>query len=389
MKRAARAALISMAAAAISAAGVAPVRAEPAATPLQVEPVATPLQVEPVATPLQAEPAATPLRARLEFIRGPGAEDCPDEQLLRAETARAMGGVDPYDAEAPFTMTATIERRRGKLAASMFLRDGDGHGRWFDGFSAPDDCKVLVTAMALSIAVLLGDAAELPAPPASAAPARPASPPAPPEGPCSPERPCPPKPAHAPPAPLRTAPPVRALPRSRASPVVGERFRWVAGLDAVTGLGMTPGIAIGPALSIGGRWPAWSVALEVRGLASLPKKIDRVPMEVSLLTMNAALCHHRQLLFACGLSEFGGLRASPDVPLGGASRLNLRAGLGARIGIAWSFSESFSVRGYTDVVQTLTAAEVDRHPSVPGSARALWSAPPASVAFGLGVHASL
>ncbi|WP_437906661.1 hypothetical protein WME95_01555 [Sorangium sp. So ce327] len=357
-KRAARAALASMAAAAISAAGVAPVR---------------------------AEPAATPLRARLEFIRGPGAEECPDEQLLRVETVRAMGGVDPYDTEAPFSMTASIERRRGKLAASMFLRDGDGHGRWFDGFSAYDDCKVLVTAMALSIAVLLDDAAELAAPPG--VPAKPASPPAPPDGPCSPDRPCPPKPSPAPPSSPRTASPVRAPPRSRASPVAGERFSWVAGLGAVAGLGMTPGVAGGPALSFGARWPAWSVALEVRGLASLPKTIDKVPMAVSLLTANAAICHHRQFLFACGLSELGGLRASSDVPLGGASRLSLRAGLGARIGVAWPFAESLSARGYTDVVQTLSGMAIERHPNVPGSERALWSAPSASVAFGLGVHA--
>ncbi|WP_437914537.1 hypothetical protein WME73_01525 [Sorangium sp. So ce302] len=352
MKRAAHAALASMAAAAISGVGAAPVR---------------------------AEPTATPLRVRIEFIRGPGAEDCPDEPFLRAETARAMGGVDPYDAEAPFTMTASIERRHGKLAASLFLRDGDGHGRWADGFSARDDCKVLVTAMAVSIALLLDDASELPAPPA--APAKPASPPAPPEEPCSPDRPCPPKPAPAP------SPP-RAAPRSSAPPVAGERFRWVAGLGAVTGLGMTPGLAAGPALSVGARWPAWSVALEVRALASLPKTIDKVPMAVSLLTTNAALCHHRQILFACGLSEFGRLRASPDVPLGGASRLNLRAGLGARIGIDWPFSESFSASGYTDVVQSLIDTAIDRHPGAPGSERALWSAPNASVAFGLGVHAS-
>ena len=192
-------------------------------------------------------------------------------------------------------MTASIERRRGKLAASMFLRDGDGHGRWFDGFSAYDDCKVLVTAMALSIAVLLDDAAELPAPPG--APAKPASPPA-------------------PPSPTRTAPPVRAPPRSRASPVAGERFSWVAGLGAVAGLGMTPGVAGGPALSFGARWPAWSVTLEVRGLASLPKTIDKVPMAVSLLTANAAICHHRQFLFACGLSEARGASCFLRRPLG-------------------------------------------------------------------------
>ncbi|WP_437548883.1 hypothetical protein WME97_01485 [Sorangium sp. So ce367] len=359
-KRAARAALASTAAAAISAAGVAPVR---------------------------AEPTATPLRVRLEFIRGPGAEECPDEQLLRAETVRAMGGVDPYDAEAAFTMTASIERRRGKLAASMFLRDGDGHGRWFDGFSAYDDCKVLVTAMALSIAVLLDDAAELAAPPG--VPAKPASPPAPPDGPCSPDRPCPPKPSPAPPSSPRTASPVRAPPRSSASPVAAERFRWVAGLGAVTGLGMAPGVAIGPALSIGGRWPAWSVALEVRGLASLSQEIDEVPMAASLFMTNAAVCLHRHVLFACGAVELGMLRVTPEVPLGAASSLRLGLGLGGRIGVDWPFSKSLSARGYLGVAPTLVGAAIGRRTNDQMSDSSLWASRDIAGTLGFGLQASL
>ncbi|WP_437897459.1 hypothetical protein [Sorangium sp. So ce124] len=358
-KRAARAALASMAAAAISAAGVAPVR---------------------------AEPPATPLRVRLEFIRGPGAEECPDEQLLRAETVRAMGGVDPYDAEAAFTMTASIERRRGKLAASMFLRDGDGHGRWFDGFSAYDDCKVLVTAMALSIAVLLDDAAELAAPPG--VPAKPASPPAPPEEPCSPDRPCPPQPAHAPPPPPRTAPPVRAPPRSSALPrIPAGRLSWVAGLGAVTGLGMTPGVAGGPALSFGARWPAWSVTLEVRGLASLSGNVEAVDVSVSTLTTDVVFCLDRRSLFACGLAELGILHAAPNVPLNATSRLNLHSGFGARAGIEWPLSENLSARAHADVVRPVAGAAILRHPGAPEPERPVWRAPALAVALGIGLQA--
>ncbi|WP_157906923.1 hypothetical protein [Sorangium cellulosum] len=338
-------------------------------------------------TPVRAEPAPTPLRVRIELIRGPGAEDCPDEPFLRAETARAMGGVDPYDAEAPFTMTASIERRHGKLAASLFLRDGDGHGRWADGFSARDDCKVLVTAMAVSIALLLDDAAELPAPPA--APARPAEQAMPPEEPCSPERPCPPKPAPAPPSPPRTASPVRAAPRSRASPVAGERFRWVAGLGAVTGIGLTPGVAIGPALSIGGRWPAWSVALEVRGLAALSQEIEEVPMSVSLFMTNAAVCLHRHVLFACGAVELGMLRATPDVPLGAASSLHLGVGLGGRIGVDWPFSKTLSVQGYLGVVPTLAGTAISRRPNDQMSDSSLWTSHDIAGTLGVGLQASL
>ncbi|WP_437307439.1 hypothetical protein [Sorangium sp. So ce388] len=345
--------------------------------------------------PAHAEPSSTPTRVRLEFIRGPGAEHCPDEQFLRAETVRRMGGVDPYDAEAPLTMTASIERHRDELAASMFLRDSNGRGLWADGFSSRKDCKRLVAAMALSIAVLLDDTAELPAAPASPAappePAQPSEQALPPEEPCSPDRPCPPQPvpAPAPAPPSRKTPPVRAPTRSSAPALAAERFRWVAGLDAVVGLGLTPGVSVGPALSIGGRWPAWSVALEVRGLSSLSAEVEEVPMAASFFMTNAALCLHRHALFACGTLELGMLRAAPEVPLGAASFMNFGVGLGGRLGIDWPFSTSLSARGYLDVAQVLTGVAIGRRPNLQRPGSALWSSPDVAGTLGLGVAASL
>ncbi|WP_437677267.1 hypothetical protein [Sorangium sp. So ce131] len=365
-RRARRAALASMAAAAISAAAPAPAR---------------------------ADPGAPRTRVQLEFVRGPGAEQCPDEQFLRAETMRHLGGADPYDEAAPLTVTASIERQRGELAATMFLRDRDGRGLWADGFSTRSDCTMLVSAMALSIAVLLDDAAELPAgPPAPKKPTEPAKPR---EAPCAPERPCSPQPIPAPrPSPRETspghAPARRGVPPVRiAPPEPAARFRWVAGLGAAVGFGLTPGVAVGPALSVGGRWPAWSATLEVRGLSSLSAEIEEVPMATSLLTTNAALCYHHHTLLVCGLSDLGLLRAATDVPLGAASLRNLRVGLGARIGAAWPVSERLSVRGYTDIIQNLADVAIERRPDAPGSDRSLWSASFAALAFGVGLHASL
>ncbi|WP_438026780.1 hypothetical protein [Sorangium sp. So ce233] len=332
---------------------------------------------------------------RLEFIRGPGAEHCPDEQFLRAETARQMGGVDPYEAEAPLTITAAIERRRGKLVASMFLRDrSTGRGLWADGFSSREDCETLVTTIALSIAVLLDDAARLAAaPPAPPAPTRSADRAMPPDEPCPPDRPCPPQPtpapASVPPPPQRRLPPARTSPRSSAPPAPAERFRWVAGLDAVIGLGLTPGISIGPALSIGGRWPAWSVALEARGLSSLSAELEEVPMGASFFMTNAAVCLHRHILFACGAVQLGMLRVAPEIPLGAASFLNFGVGLSGRLGIDWPLSKRLSARGYLDVARTLTGAAIGRRPNDRMSDRALWSSPDVVGTFGLGVMASL
>ncbi|KYG10870.1 hypothetical protein BE21_58620 [Sorangium cellulosum] len=350
--------------------------------------------------PVQAEPRAAPTRVRLEFLRGPGAEDCPDERFLRAQTIRRLAGVDPFDAAAPLTLTASIERQRGELAATLFLRDRSGRGLWADGFSARVDCEVLVSAIALSIAVLL-DGNELPAmsgatPDLPAAPGAPPAPPQPtdqamvPVQPCSPDRPCPPQPA---PAPVsssqKTSPPRKTPPGSSAPPAPSETFRWTAGLDVVTGLGLTPGVSLGSAMSIGARWPAWSMALEVRGLSSLSADIEEVTMAASFVTANVAVCLHRHILFACGALELGVLRVVPEVPLDAALFPNLGVGFGGRIGVDWPLSRNLSARGYLNVVHTLTGAAIGRRPHELTPDSALWSAPDIAGTLGLGLQASL
>ncbi|KYF60420.1 hypothetical protein BE04_24925 [Sorangium cellulosum] len=356
--------------------------------------------------PVQAEPRATPTRVRLEFLRGPGAEDCPDERFLRAQTIRRLAGVDPFDAAAPLTLTASIERQRGELAAALFLRDRSGRGLWADGFSARVDCEVLVSAIALSIAVLL-DGDELPArsgatPDLPAAPGAPPAPPQPtdqamvPVQPCSPDRPCPPQPAPAPvsssqktPPPREASPPRETSPPRKTPPASSESFRWTAGLDVVTGLGLTPGVSLGSAMSIGARWPAWSAALEVRGLSSLSGKIDAVDMSVSTVTTNIVFCLNRRTMFACGLAELGVVRAAPSTPFDAASRLNLRAGFGVRAGIAWPLAENLSVRAHAEVVHPVIGIAILRHPGALVRERPVWSAPALAPALGIGLQANL
>jgi hypothetical protein len=152
---------------------------------------------------------------------------------------------------------------------------------------------------------------------------------------------------------------------------------------------MTPGVAIGPALSIGGRWPAWSVALEVRGLASLSQEIEEVPMTASLFMANAAVCLHRHVLFACGAVELGMLRATPEIPLGAASSLHLGVGLGGRIGVDWPFSKSLSVQGYLGVVPTLIGTAIGRRTNDQTSDSSLWASRDIAGTLGFGLQASL
>ncbi|WP_437744614.1 hypothetical protein WMF39_06140 [Sorangium sp. So ce1504] len=346
---------------------------------------------------LAAQLAAAPVRAdsgprrahvRIELTRAPGTERCPDERFLRAEIARRMG-FDPFDAEAPLTMAVSIEQGQRELIASIYLRDRRGVVIWTDGYRARGDCKALVSTVALSIAVQLDETGELPPP--QAAPAPRGEPAMPAEAPCSPERPCAgqpaPPPNEAPPA--RELPSVRAPPRHRAEQAAAERFRWSVGAGATMALGLTPGVAVGPTLAVTGRWPAWSVALEARGLSSLSTKIEGVRVASSALTANAALCLHRQLLFACGVGELGVLRVVPDAPRLARMLLNLRAGIGARAGVRWPLSEGLSGYGSAEAVQRTIDASLLRRGGIAEAERAIWSAPALGAAFGIGLELNL
>lgn len=339
------------------------------------------------AAPIRADPGPPRDHVRLELTRGPGAERCPDERRLRAETARRMG-FDPFDAEAPLALTASIEQEQGELIASMYLRDRSGRVLWADGYRTRGDCETLVSTMALSIAVQLDDAGKRTSP--QAMPAAREGPAAPEEEACSAERPC-----AVQPAPPRKAPsarellPVRAPSPSGGGPVAAERFRWAIGAGATLAMGLTPGVAVGPTLSVTGRWPAWSVALEARGLSSLSTEVESVRMTTSALTSNTALCLHRHVVFACAVGELGMLRAVPEVPISPESQLKFRAGIGARAGVLCPLSESLAGYGYADVVQHVIDISFLRHETIPESERTLWAAPAVGVVLGLGLQLNL
>ncbi|KYF63352.1 hypothetical protein BE15_30070 [Sorangium cellulosum] len=186
-------------------------------------------------------------------------------------------------------------------------------------------------------------------------------------------------------------PPGKAPPPSSAGQAAAERFRfrWTVGAGATMALGLTPGVAVGPALAVTGRWPAWSIALEARGLSSLSTSVEDVRVATSALTASAALCLHRHFLFACGVGELGVLRAVPEVPLNPASLLGLHAGLGARAGVTWPFSASLSGYGYTEAVQRLVDWSLLRHRGITESEDQVWSPPATGVAFGIGLQLNL
>ncbi|WP_437641383.1 hypothetical protein [Sorangium sp. So ce854] len=347
-----------------------------------------------------AEPALRPSAARLDYVRGPGAERCPDASFLRAEVAR-VAGADPFRDDAPLLVSVRIERQGPDLVASLALRDGQGDTRWADGLTTSSACDVLVAGVGLAIATQLLRAPErAPAEPSPAEPS-PAEP--------SSRRPAQvpreasqaPPPGHAtrgaPEPAARTAPkpPRAAAPEPLVSPVREANaeppgpWRFEVGLGATVGLGITPGVAAGTTLAVGVRWSDWSVAVEGRGLVSLAKEVEGLPLGMTAFSAATVACLRGRHLFGCGLATLGAVRFVPEDPWNMHLRSKALVGVGVRLGCAWRLSDRWSVNGHAEAIWIAEDAVLRRQVDPAVTPPPLyWTSPPLGAALGLGVTAS-
>ncbi|WP_438026048.1 hypothetical protein [Sorangium sp. So ce233] len=321
----------------------------------------------------EAHAAPEPPRAsmRLEVVRGPDVEGCPDEAFLRAEVARRLGA-DPFQDDAPRELTVSVAREGPEHTASMALRDDKGETDWAEGFSTRSGCEELLSGVALAIvAQILGA-------PERAHPEAEGSPPS--------ERPSPPSPPAAqarrdalPPAPAPTA----------AAPVPPEPLRLEVGLGATLGLGITPGAAAGMTLAVGVRQPGWSIAVEGRGLVSLGQEVDEMAISTRALTAAGVGCLHGRHLFGCGVATAGFVRFVPRHPWDIAVRDNRLFSIGARLGSAWALSDRWSAHGYAEASAIVDDTVLRRQGQRRDTAGSItWSSPPVGAALGLGITAT-
>jgi hypothetical protein len=188
--------------------------------------------------PAHAQVKIVHVPVRLDYTRGRGAERCPDEAFLRAETIPLLS-YDPFEVDAPLTVKAHVERQGRELVASMELLDREGHTLKTERIGTTGGCRTLVATIALGISVWLWTPADPPQPPVPVCPQAPPCPACPPPSPA-------PEPPH-----QEKPPPARAV----APPVVApaERAQVEMGVEAVMAYGMLPGVAAGMGLSFGVR----------------------------------------------------------------------------------------------------------------------------------------
>jgi hypothetical protein len=296
--------------------------------------------------------------ARLEYLRGPGAESCPGEEGLRDRVATQMGGADPFSADALKRVVVAVTRRDHAFEADFTFYDAAGAPfgrRHLDGAAT---CSALLQDLATSLTLALRPFLY------------PAAPPAPPV----------PPPAVAPP-PVAPAP---AIPPPVEPPPSSTRPAFRVGAGATVGFGVSPAVAIpGFGGFIGVRWPSFSLALEGRG--DLPASTGDVAVAVSFRTSLAAgslaPCFHYRWLLGCGLVSAGAMHGT-GTDVHPAEQTSAFVGAGARAGVEVPFSEHFAGQLTGDGLIALVRPRflVDERPA--------WVAPPASGAIGLRLVAS-
>src|ERR1700690_511548 len=103
---------------------------------------------------------ANPL-ARLVYVRGQGAEQCPEPMALRVAVVARLG-YDPFSATASKIVLVGIEKKGGELRARVDLANAEGSIQGVRELSAPlEHCFDLIRAMALSVSIAIDPAGAL------------------------------------------------------------------------------------------------------------------------------------------------------------------------------------------------------------------------------------
>jgi hypothetical protein len=278
------------------------------------------------ATLLSTREARANPSARLIYVRGPGAGECPSEDVVRRSVAARLG-YDPFFLSAPTTIFVELSRDGERFAAVVKLIDNQGVERGVRRLeSHTRDCGDLVGTLALTISLVVDplSLAVAPTPPeAAAVPAAPAAPASPP-------------PAFAPaaaPAPVVPTPPAPRPPA--VTPFVGVAVLGSLG----SALAPTAGAAI-----FGGARRSW-VSVRVEGRGDLPASASNPPARSWALFGSALPCGHLDRAFACASIGLEWIHATGDAASPRRAE-TLVAVAGGRLGLELVATEHFALAAF-------------------------------------------
>jgi hypothetical protein len=293
---------------------------------------------------------------RLEYVRGPGAERCPDEQAFR-DAVGAQARRDLFAPSAPDRLTVTILRHGRGYEATAETRDPSGAMTWSRPLPPRPTCASLVDDLATAISVQLDRVGPPPALPSVSPPPPPLSPP-----------------------PSSALPPVNAPPsRVDAPSSPAERPRFRLGAAAWMDLAAAPRPAFGLSLDAGIRIAWFSVAMEGRWDPPAGSNIGGADVTSTRITGAVVPCGHVSWFMGCALVEVGEIRgsASGGGVLMADSRAGLYAAAGGRLGVEIPLASHVSFRVVADAVGAF------QRPTIRVDGQDRWGSP--AFAGGLGV----
>ncbi len=274
--------------------------------------------------------------AHLVYVRGPGAEECPGENAVRAAVGARLG-YDPFFAWAHDTLFAEISRADGAFLVDLKLVDERSMLRGARQISVTaSDCAAAIDAMALTVSLTI-DPSSLVSP----APANPVAPP--------PTVDVDPEPPPLPPAPAGS-------PERPASTPHGQSLSGHAGVGALGSVGAAPSATVGAVAFAGVSWRMLSLDLE--GRADLPGtgagQDTSARVRSWLVAGSVVPCAHLGVSFACLVVSGGSLGATS---VGTATPRTDHApwwALGPRAGAELPLRGGLSVRAYAELLATTT-----------------------------------
>jgi hypothetical protein len=329
-------------------------------------------------------------KARLEYSRGPGAEDCADAHAV-AEAVATRLGYDPFDPVAADAMRAHIERDADRFAAVLALVDRAGNIRAERRLETTGGCAELVSAVALSMSIVID--------PERAAEGTPASTPAAQQPPSqvTPAEPDVTK-QKAPSAVVRRRKPAPRPPsqqsraRDERSAATADRVRAPDDpqhrppllLRLTTGahlaFGLEPGTAPGASISAGARLGRWSLSLGGRYDATAGRDVSpRGTIHADLLGATLTPCVHHGLFVACAVGLVGSMQAKSTGVAESDSDSELFAALGLRLGIEHSIADGLAWQASADLLAALRPLSARLNDS------SVWDMPRASATLATGL----
>lgn len=285
--------------------------------------------------------AEQPTTVHLLYDPGDTERACPTEANVRRGVAARLGR-DPFDADAPRTVRATIDGKGRGLTAVITVVEDDGTvagARTLE--SRQGDCDELGRSVELAIAIAIDPIAAMSVEPSAE------------EQPIAPAAQATAEPADSPTI-AAQLPPERPAPRVLASPGAEA----VAKAGVVVGTGSTPGTAPGLVGALGVGKGQLSILVEGRLDWPASHSVGQASIRGTQVMGSIAGCAHMGRWVGCALGSAGALWASGHGFDQNLSSTTPLIALGGRLGLRQQIVGLTELEWFVDVRAPLTRTEL-------------------------------